>query len=129
MMFRDRIEIWNPGQLPMGWTTDTLKKVHTSIPRNPLLAEPMYLMGYIERLGTGTMDMIRIAKDAKLTEPRFIQEDDFRVIISRPVFGGEVSGEVLGTVGRSKCYVHLPLRADNSYPKKINFFLSFPNNN
>lgn len=98
MMFRDRIEIWNPGQLPMGWTTETLKRVHTSIPRNPLLAEPMYLMGYIERLGTGTMDMIRIAKDSKLAEPQFIQEDDFRVIISRPVISGEATGEVSGEV-------------------------------
>lgn len=43
MLFRDRLEIWNPGTLPLGWTIEKLKKLHTSVPANPLLAEPMYL--------------------------------------------------------------------------------------
>ncbi len=34
----------------------------TSVSANPLLAEPLYLKGYIERLGTGTADIMRIAK-------------------------------------------------------------------
>jgi predicted HTH transcriptional regulator len=83
MIFRDRIEIWNPGMLPIGWSTDKLKETHPSIPGNPLLAEPMYLAGYIERMGTGTSDMIRYAKNAGLQEPSFIQEDDFKTIIFR----------------------------------------------
>ncbi|MCF6342249.1 MAG: DUF4062 domain-containing protein [Bacteroidales bacterium] len=49
MLFRDRLEIWNPGSLPLGWTTEKLKHLHASIPANPLLAEPMYLSGYISR--------------------------------------------------------------------------------
>ena len=63
MLFRDRVEIINPGSLPLGWSIDKLKKPHASVPFNPLLAEPMYLKGYIERMGTGTADMIRIAKE------------------------------------------------------------------
>lgn len=55
MLFKDRLEIWNPGALPMGWTTEKLKTLHSSVPFNPLLAHPMYLAGYIERLGTGTI--------------------------------------------------------------------------
>lgn len=66
MLFSDRLEIWNPGSLPLGWTTEKLKHLHTSVPANPLLAQPMYLAGYIERLGTGTADIIRIANDAGL---------------------------------------------------------------
>ena len=62
MLFHDRLEVINPGELPLGWTTEKLKKVHTSVPANPLLAEPMYLKGYIERLGTGTSDIVRIAR-------------------------------------------------------------------
>lgn len=85
MLFSDRLEIWNPGSLPLGWTTEKLKHLHTSIPANPLLAEPMYLAGYIERLGTGTTDIVRLANEADLKEPDFIQEEIFKAVIYRPV--------------------------------------------
>lgn len=84
MLFRDRLEVLNPGALPMGWTTDKLKKPHASVPFNPLLAEPMYLKGYIERLGTGTADMVRIALENSLQEPIFEQLEDFKTIVYRP---------------------------------------------
>jgi predicted HTH transcriptional regulator len=85
MVFRDRVEIWNPGALPMGWTTEKLKQLHTSVPANPLIAEPLYLAGYIERLGTGTTDMVDKCLTAGLPEPRFIQAEDFKSIVYRPV--------------------------------------------
>ena len=83
MLFRNRLEITNPGTLPLGWTTDRLKTLHNSIPHNPLLAHPMYLAGYIERLGTGTSDMVERAVAAGLPEPEFVQDDQFSVIIYR----------------------------------------------
>ena len=83
MVLRDRVEIWNPGVLPMGWTTNKLKELHNSIPKNPLLAEPMYLTAYIERLGTGTTDIVNKSKKVGLREPQFIQEDMFRTILFR----------------------------------------------
>jgi len=99
MLFRDRLEIWNPGRLPIGWSTAKLRVPHPSIPANPLLAEPMYLSGYIERLGTGTPDMIRVAADAGLKEPQFIQEDIFKVIIWRKeVNTGQATGQATGQV-------------------------------
>lgn len=49
-----------------------------------LLAEPMYLAGYIERIGTGTGDIVRWCKEAKLLhEPEFVQDEFFKVIIWR----------------------------------------------
>ena len=84
MVFRDRVEIWNPGALPMGWTTEKLKQLHTSVPANPLLAEPLYLAAYIERLGTGTTDILEKCLSANLPEPQFIQAEDFRSILYRP---------------------------------------------
>jgi predicted HTH transcriptional regulator len=84
MLFSDRLEVVNPGALPLGWTIEKLKGLHTSVPANPLLAEPMYLKGYIERLGTGTADIIRIAKENKLKEPDFEQNEDFKTTIYRP---------------------------------------------
>ncbi|MEA2078051.1 MAG: DUF4062 domain-containing protein [Candidatus Marinimicrobia bacterium] len=103
MVFSDRIEIWNPGLLPMGWTTEKLKQLHSSVPANPLLAEPMYLAGYIERMGTGTSDMIKYAKRANLKEPDFFQEDSFKTIIYRHLPAtaeatGEVTAEATGEV-------------------------------
>ena len=84
MLFKDRLEIWNPGSLPLGWTTEKLKQLHTSVPANPLLAEPLYLAGYIERMGTGTSDMVRKSIAAGLAVPEFIQAEDFRSIMYRP---------------------------------------------
>jgi hypothetical protein len=57
-LFPDRLEIWNPGSLPSGLTTDDVREDHPSIPRNPLLAEVLYLARYIERAGSGTQAMI-----------------------------------------------------------------------
>ena len=104
MLFPDRLEVWNPGALPLGWTTEMLKGLHISVPANPLLAQPMYLAGYIERLGTGTADMISVAAAHGLKEPRFIQDEDFRTILYRPETSengtehasGEASGEAGG---------------------------------
>jgi predicted HTH transcriptional regulator len=109
MLFKDRLEIWNPGHLPFGLSTAKLRQPHNSIPANPLLAEPMYLAGYIERMGTGTGDIIRLCKEKGLKAPEFIQEEDFRTIIWRtpnkaekelntPQATGEVSGEATGEV-------------------------------
>lgn len=92
------LKLSHPGTLPLGWTTDKLKKIHTSIPANPLLAEPMYLKGYIERVGSGTLDMVRIAQEFGLPEPMFEQNEDFRTIKYRKQATGEVTGEVSGEV-------------------------------
>lgn len=84
MLFQDRLEVENPGYLPLGWTIEKLKTTHYSIPANPLLSEPMYLKGYIERLGTGIMDVLRISKENNLREPEFIQNDSFKAVLFRP---------------------------------------------
>lgn len=40
----------------------------------------MYLTGYIERMDTGTGDVIRKCMEAGLKAPEFIQEEDFKVL-------------------------------------------------
>jgi len=72
-IFDDRIEIWNPGNLPVGWTVDDLKKPHTSKPQNPLIANILFLRGLIERWGRGTQNMIEECLNAGLPEPVFEQ--------------------------------------------------------
>ncbi len=55
----------------------------------------MYLTAYIERLGTGTTDILDFAKNANLPEPKFIQEDMFRTIIYRTNTKQETVGETV----------------------------------
>jgi len=85
MVFADRVEVWNPGSLPPSLSLAQLRQPHGSIPANPLLAEPLYLTQYIERLGTGTGDMIRRCREAGLPEPVFALEDGFRISLGRPL--------------------------------------------
>ncbi len=100
MLFSDRLEVWNPGTLPPSLTLDKLREVHGSFPGNPLLAEPLYLTKYIERLGTGTRDMIRRCVGVGLPEPEFRLTDGFVTVIHRstpveeprPIISGTKSG-------------------------------------
>lgn len=83
MLFADRLEVWNPGALPPSLTLEMLRVAHGSVPSNPLLAEPLYLAKYIERMGTGTRDMIRRCRGAGLPEPEFAVNDGFVTTITR----------------------------------------------
>jgi len=114
MLFSDRLEVWNPGTLPPSLTLENLRQPHGSVPANPLLAEPLYLTKYIERLGTGTGDMITFCRNAGLEEPEFRLTDGFVITIRRrperafeAVGGksqagatGDVTGVVAGEVAR-----------------------------
>jgi ATP-dependent DNA helicase RecG len=70
-IFDDRIEFWNPGRLPEGWTINTLKQQHFSEPFNPLLARMFFWIRYIEEIGTGTNKIIEWSKEWGLPEPEF----------------------------------------------------------
>ena len=83
MLFKNRLEIWNPGQLPTGITIEQLYEVHESFPNNPLISNPLYLAGYAERLGTGTADIIRQCLAIGLKPPTFSQTNNFRIIFWR----------------------------------------------
>ncbi len=85
MLFSDRLEVWNPGELPPPLTFESLHVPHPSIPRNPLLAEPLFLTRYIERAGTGTLDMAKLCAEAGLPEPDFRESaGQFIQVLWRP---------------------------------------------
>ncbi|MDD5094605.1 MAG: ATP-binding protein [Dehalococcoidia bacterium] len=79
-VFSDRIEVSNPGRLPKGLTPEHLTKPHSSEPANPLIARPLYLAHYIESLGTGTLDVIRLFHEANLPAPEFAQRGNQFVV-------------------------------------------------
>jgi predicted HTH transcriptional regulator len=76
ILFADRLEVWNPGELPPSLTPEQLRRQHPSVPRNPRIAEILFLAGYIEKAGTGTLDVIAECRDAGLPEPDFRQDGD-----------------------------------------------------
>jgi predicted HTH transcriptional regulator len=80
IVFADRIEVWNPGELPPGLTPELLRKPHGPIPRNPLIAEPLFRVKYVEKAGTGTTDMIDDCRKAGLPEPDFEQRGPHFVV-------------------------------------------------
>jgi len=74
MLFADRLEVWNPGELPPTLTIALLLVPHASIPHNPLIAEPMFLATYAEKAGSGILDMIRLCRTAGVRAPEFRQD-------------------------------------------------------
>ena len=65
-LFADRLEVSNPGTFPPSLVGVDLSKAHASLPHNPLLAEPLFLAHYIEKAGTGILDMIERCNRAGL---------------------------------------------------------------
>ncbi len=78
-LFADRLEIWNPGTLPGTLTLERLRRDHPSVPNNPLIAEPLYLTRFIERVGSGTQTMIALCREVGLPEPDYELRDGFFV--------------------------------------------------
>lgn len=53
-IYKNRIEIYNPGQFPFDYSPDDfIKGREKSIPRNPLIADTFYITKDIERWGSG----------------------------------------------------------------------------
>ena len=107
MLFKDRLEVWNPGRLPKGMTIEKLSGEHASLPVNPLLANPVYLAGYIEQVGTGTNDVIDRCLELGLRKPEFRQDEDFSVVIWRRA-GKETGNETGKETGNENGPVVLP---------------------
>lgn len=94
-VFSDRVEVWNPGRLPANLTVALLRQDHSSVPSNPLLADPLYQVRYIERLGTGVPMMIEKCREAELPAPDFEQRGgSFVVTLWRDWLTKEALAEV-----------------------------------
>ena len=102
MLFADRLEVMNSGRLPSPLTVEKLRVAHQSLPSNPLLAESMYLLRYIEKMGTGTVDMIRRCAEAGLPEPEFEVGAGFLTRIRRPGDVNERRGLIRNTVEENR---------------------------
>lgn len=84
-IYRDRIEIYNPGQFPYDYSPDDfIKGTEASIPRNPLIAETLYRSKDIEKWGSG---LRRISEDCKAARVKVVfhkTKSGFTVTFYRP---------------------------------------------
>lgn len=90
-VYDDRIWFYNFGRLPNGITVEDLKMPgHESHLRNPLIAKVLYLAGYIEQYGSGTVRMVEWMKEANLPEPEYKEEmGGFSVYFYKDIYTDE----------------------------------------
>jgi ATP-dependent DNA helicase RecG len=83
-VYKDKIMIWNYGQLPEDWTIDDLLTKHSSRPYNPDIANAFFRIGYIELWGRGMDKMIKQCIEANLPPPLISAKGhDFWVIFRK----------------------------------------------
>jgi len=57
-VYRNKLMIWNEGQLPLNWTIEKLKQKHSSVPYNPDIASTFFRAGITEAWGRGTLNIL-----------------------------------------------------------------------
>ena len=92
-IYRDRVEVINPGGLPAGMTVEELGI--KSVPRNPLLFGIFYRMDMVEQIGTGIKRIRDLCRDYGVPEPQIRpQEHWMNVVFPRdPVKAGLMDEE------------------------------------
>ena len=100
-IYPKRLEIWNSGSLPDGITPDGLIKGHLSILRNPDIAHVLYLRGFMEKLGRGSVLILQACKERGLPEPTWTSDEKagVRLTFFAPEVTQEVSSEVIENFG------------------------------
>lgn len=73
-VYSDKIMIWNSGQLPQGWSIDTMLGKHQSLPFNPDIANVFSLAGMIEAWGRGIERIFAACKSAGIPDPELRHE-------------------------------------------------------
>lgn len=129
-IFDDRVEITNPGALPMGLSQKSLGK-GISIRRNELVADLFARLHKVERAGTGIQRMTDAMVDAGLKEPAFETNGFFRAIFRRsPEYAlkrgkGEPTGQAPDKYRTSTGQAEKRLLAFCTTPRSLKATLTF----
>ena len=70
-IYPNRLEIWNSGDLPDGVSVEALGHDQVSVLRNPTIAYALYLRGYMEQAGRGSVLMCRQCEQIGLPRPEW----------------------------------------------------------
>jgi len=97
-IYSDRIEIINPGGLPMGMRPADLGK--KSVRRNSLIADMLHRIAFIEKAGTGIKRMRDEAQEHGCPDPIFEANGFFTAIFRpNPMVKTKAAVQVTGEVG------------------------------
>jgi ATP-dependent DNA helicase RecG len=119
-IFKNRIEIYNPGTFPAGLTPqDFLESSERSIQRNPLLAQILYYSKDIEKFGTGLQRIANACKDADVRVEFKMLKLGFAVVFYRD----EKVVDYLGHVVKDK-----PTDIPDNFPDIPDNFPDIPDN-
>ncbi|MFH1023044.1 MAG: ATP-binding protein [Planctomycetota bacterium] len=100
-IFKDRIEIYNPGNFPEGHTPEEfIRGEERSLLRNPAIANAFYLASDIERWGSGLKRIDQACRAAGVRVDFKNIKTGFLVVLHRPKAGGEKISA--GEKGREK---------------------------
>jgi len=85
-LYDNRLEIWNPGALPISLTPDRLLQEHPSMPRNRLIANCLFYSGFIESWGGGTLRIAELSRQAGLEIPEFVSSSgEFKIVLRKRI--------------------------------------------
>lgn len=82
-IYDNRVEIENPGRLPMGITPENIKLSHDSKPFNPIMASVLYKTTWLESWGSGVGRMCDACKTQGVPEPYYEERPGGVVIVFR----------------------------------------------
>ena len=86
-VYKNKIMIWNYGQLPENWTIDTLQEKHSSVPYNPDISNAFFRIGYIEAWGRGIRKMNEQCAKAGLPNPLYYYASSgFWVVFQKDIY-------------------------------------------
>lgn len=87
-IYKDRIEIENPGVLPPQLTPETIKDSHNSYPYNLIIADVLFKTTFVENWGTGAKRIIDVCRQHDVEEPTWSVNGGFIcVTFKRPNYG------------------------------------------
>lgn len=95
-VYDDKISFWNEGSLQSPLTIESLKRPHSSRPRNVLIADVCFKGGLIDTWGRGTIKIIETCKQAGLPEPEIIERDGGLLVT---MFKNNLTDEQLAKLG------------------------------
>ncbi|MDR2205622.1 MAG: putative DNA binding domain-containing protein [Flavobacteriaceae bacterium] len=94
-VYKDKIMIWNYGELPENWTIETLQKKHSSIPHNSGISNAFFRIGYIEAWGRGIWKMNQQCAKAGLPQPLYYYESSgFWVVFRKDTYNEQTLKEL-----------------------------------
>ncbi|WP_304064498.1 ATP-binding protein [Pedobacter glucosidilyticus] len=112
-VYKDKLMIWNEGQLPENWTIETLLDKHSSKPFNPDIANALFRSGYIESWGRGISKMTEQCLNSGLPAPLFFfKSSGFWVEFRKDIYNEEYLREMALNERQKDALLFFKLKAE-----------------